>query len=152
MDVEQFLTAGEAEFDVIPHRETLDARHLARALNVPGRDIAKTMLVRAEDGARFIVAVLPAIRQIDFGKLAACLGCPVEPATEADLQDHCPGGEAGGLPPFGSQYGLQTVMDESLVEDELIIFPGKNRREAIRMKQRDFRHIEDPLVCDFVEG
>ena len=58
----------------------------------------------------------------------------------------CPDCEIGALPPFGSQYGLKTVVDESLLADEHIVFEGNTHAEAIRMRLDDFRNLEHPLV------
>ena len=67
-------------------------------------------------------------------------------ATEIEMAELCPDCEIGALPPFGSQYGLKTVVDESLVADEWIVFEGNTHAEAIRMKFADFCDIEHPLV------
>ena len=57
--------------------------------------------------------------------------------------------EMGTLPPFGSQYGMKTMVEESLTQDEVIVFEGNNHHEAIRMQFEDFQHIEEPLVAKF---
>jgi Ala-tRNA(Pro) deacylase len=96
--------------------------------------------------------VLPATKRVDLQRLSHCLGdSHLELATEGDVAKHCPDCEVGVLPPFGSQYGLNTVMDESLSEDGEIVFEANNHHEAIRMKVSDFRFIEQPLVCSFAK-
>lgn len=150
MNVQQFLLERSAEYDVLPHRETFDAQHLAQTLHVSGKVVAKTVLLKADHGFNYYVAVLPANKRVDFAKLSHYLcGCHLELAKESEVAKHCSDCEVGVLPPFGSQYGLHTVLDESLLEDEEIIFEGNSHREAIRMKLAEFRAIEQPLVCKF---
>ncbi|MGE5754193.1 MAG: aminoacyl-tRNA deacylase, partial [Planctomycetaceae bacterium] len=57
--------------------------------------------------------------------------------------------ERGALPPFGSRYGLKTLVDESLTRDERIVFEGNTLHEAIRMSYRDYADLERPQVADF---
>lgn len=52
------------------------------------------------------------------------------------------------LPPFGSQYGMVTLVDVSLTQDQEIVFEGNTHHDTIRMKFEDFFRIEDPLIVD----
>jgi len=153
MNIPDFLQQEKVQFQVIPHYDTYDAQHLAQSMHVSGRLVAKTVLLRAEGGHAFVVAVLPANRSVDFELAADVLGGgQVELATERDVAQHCPDCETGVLPPFGRQYGMKTLVDESLLEDEEIIFEGNTHHEAIRMKLTDYRHIEEPLVGSFAQA
>jgi len=150
MNVQEFLSEKRVGYDAIPHRNTYDAQRLAQELHTPGREVAKTVLLRADSGYAYIVAVLPATKTIDFDKVAAAFGgSKVELATELEIKEHCPDCEMGTLPPFGSQYGLKTLVEESLTRDEEIVFEGNNHHEAIRMLYEDFQRIEEPLVAQF---
>jgi Ala-tRNA(Pro) deacylase len=96
------------------------------------------------------VAVLPATHHIDFALASEALGgSKLALATEVEIADHCPDCELGVLPPFGSQYGMKTIVDESLAKDEQIVFEGNTHHDAIRMKFRDFQQIEHPLIVRF---
>lgn len=150
MNLQHFLMHQSVEFDVIPHRDVQDASHLAQTLHIKGKNVAKTVLLRADHGFRYFVAVLPANRRVDLNCLSHFLNdCQLELASETEISQHCIDCEAGVLPPFGSQYGLRTVMDEKLIDATEIVFEGNNHRQAIRMKVEDFRAIEQPLIFPF---
>jgi Ala-tRNA(Pro) deacylase len=53
------------------------------------------------------------------------------------------------LPPFGSHYGLDTIVDERLAEEEEIIIESNTHDEALRLRFEDFRRVENPLIADF---
>ena len=150
MNVPDFLTDRKIPFELIPHRNTYDAQRMAATIHVSGREVAKTVLLRAADGDSFVVAVLPANTSVDFD-LASRLfgGSKLELATEAEISAHCPDCELGVLPPFGSQYGMTTIVDKSLTEDDEIVFEGNTHHEAIRMKFGDLRRVEEPLIGSF---
>jgi Ala-tRNA(Pro) deacylase len=150
MNVQEFLTERRVIYDAISHRDTYDAQRLAQTLHVPGHEVAKTVLLRADGGYTYFVCVLPATKTIDLERVSAALGgSRIELATEIEIMQHCPDCELGTLPPFGSQYGMRTLVEESLSDDEEIVFEGNNHHEAIRMRYEDYRDIEQPLVARF---
>ena len=152
MSIKHLLQRRHVPFEVVGHEPSFDAQHLAQALQTPGRQVAKTVLIRADHDYRYIVVVLPAPKSVDLQKLSAFLGgTSVAVATEKEIIDHCPDCEAGVLPPFGSHYGAETVVDESLTTDEYIWFEGDTHSEAIRMKYADFYNLEHPLVGSFAQ-
>ncbi len=150
MRVEDLLSAKNVDFDVIPHHDTYAAQRMAQVLHVSGKEVAKTVLLRADHGFKYVVAVLPADKSIDFERASQALGgSHLELAAEEEIAEHCPDCEIGALPPFGSQYDMETIVDESLAEDDEIVFEGNTHHEAIRIKFRDFCDIEGPLVASF---
>jgi Ala-tRNA(Pro) deacylase len=121
-------------------------------LHVRGEEVGKTVLLKADHGYAFVVAVLPATRRVDINRLSHALGgSRLEVATETDISQHCPDCELGVLPPFGSQYGMQTVVDASMSHHHDILFEGNTHHEAIRMRFADFRKLEEPLIADFAQ-
>ena len=150
MNVAKFLEAENYHFERVPHRATFGAQHLAHELHVPGREVAKTVLLRADGGYKFVVAVLPANKQIDLKQASKLLGgSKLELATEIEIGEHCPDCDFGVLPPFGSRYDMKTIVDASLGNDEDIWFEGNTHNEAIRMKFAEFCRLEQPLVAPF---
>ena len=57
--------------------------------------------------------------------------------------------ERGAIPPFGSVYHVHTLVDESLADDEEIVFQAETHDESIRMTYHDFEIVEHPLRGDF---
>jgi Ala-tRNA(Pro) deacylase len=150
MSMKHLLQRRHVPFEVINHPEAFDAQHLAQALHTPGLQVAKTVLLRADHGYRYIVAVLPATHRIDFAHLSEFLGgASVDLATEHEIAQRCPDCELGVLPPFGSHYNAETIVDESLTNDDCISFESDSHTEVIRMKYSAFHDYEHPLVARF---
>lgn len=148
MNTAEFLKKRQVWCEVIPHHETFSAQRLAHEIHVPGREVAKTVLLSANGGYEYVVAVLPANKNIDLKRASNLLGgASVRLAREAEVAEHCPDCEKGVLSPFGSHYDMKTIVDESLAEDDEIVFEGNTHHEAIRMKFRDFQHIEEPTIA-----
>jgi Ala-tRNA(Pro) deacylase len=70
-------------------------------------------------------------------------------ASEEEIQHLFPDCEVGAMPPFGSLYHLPTFIDESLTEDDRIVFEAQNHEEAIRMSYRDYETVEHPVHARF---
>lgn len=149
MNVQNYLQEQAISFDVIEHRSTFDAQRLARALHVSGGQVAKTVLLLADNDYAQVVAIVPADRLVDLRKVSQMLGgATIELASEAQLAAHCPDCQRGALPPFGSQYGLKTLLDKSLTNQPWMVFEGNRHNEAICIQVADFRRLEQPLVAD----
>ncbi len=150
MNLQDYLLDRRVPFDVLRHEDTFDSQHLAEAVHVSGRQVAKTVLLRMDHGYHYAVAILPATHLIDLDAVGRLLGgARMELATEYEIAQRCPDCETGVLPPFGSMYGLETVLDESLRGAAQIVFEANTHQEAIRMAGEDFMRLENPLVGDF---
>jgi Ala-tRNA(Pro) deacylase len=150
MNTKQFLQQHRAQFEVVSHAEAFDASHVAQATATPGGEVAKAVLLRANHGYRYIVAVLPSTHRVDLEAVARAIGgAEVQLASEIEVGQRCPDCEFGVLSPFGSQYGAETIVDKSLTVDEQILFEAQTHHEAIRMKYADFCRIENPTVAEF---
>jgi len=148
MRVEQYLINREVPFEELFHAPTADAQHTAHAVHFPGDQVAKAVLLRANHGYKYVLAVIPASKKIDFALASQALGgAEVALATEKEVSKACPDCELGALPPIGSPYGMTTLLDTSLVNQKTIVFEGNNRRTAFRVRTEDFRLAEEPLIA-----
>jgi Ala-tRNA(Pro) deacylase len=118
-------------------------------LHLPGKQVAKCVLLRGPAG--YFLAVLPATHQVDPTVLAAALGGPVRFATEPEVAEVFRDCEWGVVPPFGTLYGLATVLDENLDPEALIVFEGHTHGEALRLRGRDFERLERPQRLRFAQ-
>ena len=150
MKLQEYLTDRQVTFDVLEHDDTFDSQHLAQSVHVSGRQVAKTVLLRMDHGYRYAVAILPATHLIDLEAAGRILGgARMELATEYEIAQRCPDCEMGALPPFGSMYGMETILDESLKDAQQLVFEGNTHHEAIRMAGEDFIRLETPIVGSF---
>jgi Ala-tRNA(Pro) deacylase len=150
MNVASFLETQKCWYEQVAHQPTYSAQRMAGQLHVPGREVAKTVLLRARPKQDYVVAVLPANMVIDLDRAAKMLDAKrLELATEPEIATFCTDCEFGALPPFGSRYGLKTIVDSTLAEDDVIVFEGNTHHDAIRMKFDDYRRLENPTVASF---
>lgn len=143
MRLDDLLVSRRISFQRLPHRRTYTANRMAQALHVKGRAVAKTVLLKTGQG--HMLAVLPATHLIDLEQLREDLRDPrIELAQEDEMDRLFPDCERGAVPPFGSLYQVPTIMDDSLAQDENIVFEGPNHEQAFRMSLHDYETVEQP--------
>jgi Ala-tRNA(Pro) deacylase len=148
MKVQEYLKQQNVWFEPILHRRTFTAQYTAQAVHARGDEVAKTVVLRAN--GKCVLAVLQATHKIDMMRAREALATQaLTLAEEQDFRKLFPDCEVGALPPFGSQYGLKTLVDESLTHDAEIIIEGNTHEESIRMKYADFERLERPQVAAF---
>lgn len=144
------LEEHDVEYEVLEHRPAFTAQEEAAATHTPGRKWAKTVAVRL-DGVPALL-VLPATRQVDFEQLAEVTGSTdVELISEEEMEELYADCEVGAMPPFGNLYGQQTFVDESLREEEYVVFHAGDHETAIRLPYIRFEEVADPVPAVFSE-
>jgi len=146
-ELKTLLEESHVSYSTVSHTTTYTAQGTAAAMKVSGKEMAKTVVLKAGDDT--LLAVLPAAHHANLEKLSSVLGKQVRLATEMEFISLFPDCELGAMPPFGSLYHLPVYVDESLSADEEILFNAGTHREAIRMRYLDFERLARPTICSF---
>lgn len=151
-NIVHYLETHGVPYERLLHRRAVTAQELAATVHMPGRQVAKAVMVQA--GEKTFIAVLPATELLDEDRLAALLGVPsVRMLHEPEFEGLFPGCEAGAEPPFGGLFGLPVVIDAVLSRSDHIVFRAGSHEEAILMRFDDFVQLENhPLVGSFGES
>ena len=148
MKVIEFLDSVSAKYEVMQHRPTFTAQQMAAAEHVPGINVAKPVVVKADE--EYYMCVLPACYKVDLDALKRQLGAgKVELADESEMAKLFGGCELGAEPPFGGLYGLLTLVDKTLEADEYIVFQGGTHDSAVKMKMNEYKRIANARLLSF---
>ncbi|MBI3321393.1 MAG: YbaK/EbsC family protein [Candidatus Omnitrophica bacterium] len=143
-----FLQASKVQYTAARHPVVYTAQEIAAAQHVPGRQLAKCVLVNTDRGP--LLAVLPAIHLIDVKQLKALLNAKtLAIAKESDIKERFPDVEVGAMSPFGNLYSVPVVVDRVLEESGEIVFNAGSHTETIKMRYRDFAALTKPLAGGF---
>jgi Ala-tRNA(Pro) deacylase len=143
-----YLDHERVHYDVLPHPEAFRALAIAQTLHTPEKQMAKVVIVKVQE--RFVMTVLPASWNVDLHRLRTVFAThQVRLATEDEITGLFPDCELGAMPPFGNLYGLPVFVDQSLTEDEEIVFQAGTHSDAIRMRYWDFASLTFPVVEEF---
>jgi Ala-tRNA(Pro) deacylase len=149
--VTAFLERHGVPYEVVEHERTQTAAAEARAAGMPAADVAKTIVLRDDDGLR--LAVIPASERLDLHKLKGALGSGgVRLVTEQEMADEFEGFEVGAVPPFGSMFDALELVDERLLEQDRILCSGGDHEHAILVDARDVVRAGKARVADICEA
>ena len=143
--LKDYLDQNEVEYVTISHSPAYTAQRIAEVAHIPGRELAKTVIVKIDD--KYAMAVLPASRRVDLRHLQEALGADeVVLASEREFKELFPDCEVGAMPPFGNLYDMGVYVAEQLTEDEEIAFNAGSHTELVRMSYSDFANLVTPRV------
>jgi Ala-tRNA(Pro) deacylase len=140
-----YLDEHNKKYIVVKHSPVFTAQEVAASAHIPGKNMAKTVMVKV-DGTMMMV-VLPSTHNVDFDSIKEALGAnKVELASEKEFEEVFPDCELGAMPPFGNLYDLETLVAESLTEDEEIAFNAGTHKELVKMNYHDFEDLVEPKI------
>ena len=148
-EVRSLLDSRRVAYRTIPHERFLTAQEIAQSAHIPGREMAKTVMVKLD--GELAMAVLPADERVHLGRLRQVSGAEeVSLALESEFKDRFPGCETGAMPPFGNLYGMRVFVAEHLAADHPIAFNCGDHQELVQLRYEDFAALVQPTVGDIV--
>jgi Ala-tRNA(Pro) deacylase len=144
--LEKLLAEEHVAYRVVGHRPEFGAQRVAASAHVPGRDVAKVVILR-DAGDEFLMVVIPSQTRLDLAAVSLATGRPaLRLAHEKEFAGLFPDCEPGAMPPFGGLYGIRTYVDGCLREEPEVFFPGGSHHELVRMKTKDFLAVAQPVI------
>lgn len=144
----EFLDKEGVKYLSITHSLGYTAQEIASLAHIPGRELAKTVMVYLDD--KLAMAVLPASFHVSLSRLKEITGAKtVTLATEREFRSAFPDCETGAMPPFGNLYGIPVYVDLSLTFDKDIAFNAGTHRELLKMSYGDFERLVKPAMGEF---
>ena len=146
--LEYYLRENGVPFEVQHHPRVITAQEVAATEHVPGKMLAKVVMVLAD--GKMVMLALPAPDQVDPEKVGEVLGVgEVRLAEEEEFEDAFPDCEVGAMPPFGNLYDLPVYVEEALAEDETIFFRAGTHTDTMSVRYADFEQLVEPTVAKF---
>lgn len=143
--LKSFLDSNHVKYKTITHSPQYTAQEIAASAHIPGKDLAKTVIVKMD--GEFAMAVLPASQHVSLTRLKEAAGANnAEIASEKEFQDLFPDCEVGAMPPFGNLYDMPVFAAEQLTEDDEIAFSAGSHTELVQLSYSDFDKLVHPKV------
>ncbi|MDA2920420.1 YbaK/EbsC family protein [Desulfobacterota bacterium AH_259_B03_O07] len=148
--LKDYLDDNNIKYVKISHSPAYTAQEIAASIHIPGKELAKTVILKVNEG--FAMAVLPASRKINFDTLKEVVGDHgARLANEDEFKDIFPDCEVGAMPPFGNLYELPVYVATALSEDKEIAFNAGTHTDIIKTSYSDFEKLVKPIVSTFSE-
>ncbi|MDT8324720.1 MAG: YbaK/EbsC family protein [Bacteroidota bacterium] len=146
--LKEYLNREGVRYVTIVHSPAYTAQEIAAMAHIPGKNIAKTVVVKID--GKMALAVVPASYSVDFDMLQGAIGADkVELARENEFKGQFPDCELGAMPPFGNLYDMEVFVARSLAEDDDIAFNACSHHELIKLPYKEFERLVKPHVITF---
>lgn len=141
--LKEFLDRENVKYVTIGHSPAFTAQEIAERAHIPGKELAKTVMVKIDGELAMIV--VPASDHVKLAHLKEAVGADeVELAGEYEFKERFPDCETGAMPPFGNLYDMKVFVSTALREDDEIAFNAGSHSELIRMAYADFERLVNP--------
>jgi Ala-tRNA(Pro) deacylase len=135
----RYLSQHHVDYDVVAHAPTRSSMQTAEQAHVPGDRLVKCVVV--EDDQGYLMVTLPSTHRVKLGQLHRWLRRNIGLATESELAQLFKDCEPGAIPPIGPAYGIETLVDESLLQMDDVYFEAGDHEELIHVSGRQFREL-----------
>ena len=145
--IEELLSARGVAFEVLRHKAVYTSEEAAEVRGTPLASGAKALVCKADD--RFVMFVIPADRKLASREVRRARRWRKLRFADRDEVKELTGLEPGSIPPFGSLFGLPTLCDERLGENETINFNAGDHCISVSLRYEDYVCAESPEVGTF---
>jgi Ala-tRNA(Pro) deacylase len=147
--VESLLKQHGIVFRVLRHEPVYTSEEAARVRGTPLASGAKALICKGESD--FVMFVVPEDRKLDSHAVRRGKGWrKLRFATREEVAE-LTGLVPGSIPPLGSLFGLPTLCDERLGENEVINFNAGDHGISVSMRYADYIEIEKPELGKFAD-
>ena len=145
--LKDYLDRDSAAYRCLSHPPGFTAQSLAYHCQVPGDQVAKTVIIELD--GRMAMLVMPASFRIRWDRMMDVLGTDfVELAEEEDFRDRFPDCDVGAMPPFGNLFNMPVYCSETLTQQPEITFAAGSHTEAMQIAMPDYLRLVQPVDID----
>jgi Ala-tRNA(Pro) deacylase len=145
--VEELLRRHDVSFEVLRHDPVYTSQQAADIRGTPLASGAKALVCKGDD--QFVLFVLPADLKLDSKAVRRARGWKKLRFANSQEVAQLTGLEPGSIPPFGSLFGLPTLCDVRLGENQAINFNAGDHRISVSMSYADYVRAKSPELGAF---
>lgn len=153
IDLEAYLRAHDIAAELVfPSEDTPTVSLAARAMGCAEDQIVKSVLfvVKREESADRVLVMTNGTAQIDFRKLAGFFGVGrkrIRLASTGEVLART-GYPAGGVPPFGFDQPIVTLIDRGVFEQVVVYAGGGDERTLLRTTPAELVRVTSARMID----
>lgn len=145
--LKKFLEQTKTKYKLHEHKKVYTAFNEAETQHLRAKEVAKTVLVKADKS--YVLIVVPAAKYVDFGKVKKGLKAKkVSMAKEADIKNVLKS-KIGLIHPFGNLYKLPVLLDNTLAKQKALLASAGSYTESVEVKTSDFQKLVQPMKGSF---
>ncbi|WP_201862897.1 aminoacyl-tRNA deacylase [Microvirga soli] len=137
--LQRYMADKGIQYDLIPHEPAMTSLGTAHAGHIPRDSMAKGVML--SDGQHYMLAVMPASHHLRMSDLKTELGQELRLASEEEIVEVFRDCDRGAIPPVGSCYGLNVIIENDMDRQHDIYFEGGDHATLVHMKADEFARL-----------
>ena len=137
--LKDYLNSLHFQYDTVRHAHTDSALRTAEAAHVSGELVAKPLLMGDEHS--YVLVVIPASHRLEPKRLNEVTGRHLTMISEDELEMAFTDCEKGAVPAAGEAYGIDTLVDQGLYNQDDVYFESGDHENLIHMAGEQFRSL-----------
>lgn len=142
-EVLKMFEENGVKYKLYEHEPVYTSEQASQVRGVELGSGVKSIVLNVKDG-RFVLADLAADRKIDSGSLGKLVGSKVVGFATREEVLKVTNCEPGSVHPFGKLFGIETYLDSSVLENELVNFNIGVLTKSVQIGKEDFLRILEP--------
>ena len=148
--IRRLLDEKGVAYDVLRHEPVYTSEEAAAVRGTPLASGAKALNCKGEE--QIVMFVLPADRKLANREIRRARRWRKLRFLNRDEVLALTGLQPGSIPPLGSLFGLPTLCDSRLGENERINFNAGDHSISVSMHYADYVRVESPELGDFADA
>lgn len=144
--ITELLDSNNIMYEVFEHDPIVSVEQANKELGRPPEQGIKAMLLKTD--TEFVLCAVKGSNKIDYKKVRMVLGVrKLRFATPEEVKEVM-GVDVGACYPFGQLIGIKMLVDETLDENEWVVFSPGVHDKHIGMKWQDYKKVVDAKLTD----
>jgi Ala-tRNA(Pro) deacylase len=137
--LQRYMSDQGIPYDLIPHEPAMTSLGTAHAGHIPSDRMAKGVML--SNGRDYMLAVMPASHHLRLSDLKSELGQELHLASEDEIVQVFRDCDRGAIPPVGSCYGIDVIIDDDMARQPDIYFEGGDHATLVHITGDDFTRL-----------
>jgi Ala-tRNA(Pro) deacylase len=142
-----YLDKTKIGYKIIRHKTVYTAYDAAQTMRAKLSEIAKTLVIKADK--IYVLAVLPASRNLDLGKLKKILKAKKIGIAKENVMKKIFKVRPGAVTPFGEIYKIPVYVDKALLRAKKIVAGAGTFEDSVVMTAKNFLKATKGAAGDF---
>lgn len=144
--LQNYLSQQHSHYDMLQHDPSMTTREAARRAGVSPHLVAKSVILDDFQG-HWLMAVVPATHQVDLNKVRKLTKRHWRLARENEFGPRFSDCANGAIPPVGSAFEMETLIDEALTALKDVYFESGDHEGLVHMSSEQFLKLMPTAQC-----
>ena len=144
--VKNYLDKQDIDYEELAHKTVYTAYDAAQTMKKELKDIAKNLLVKADN--TYALVVVPADKKLDLKKIKKALGAKKISIPDEKVMVRVLKIKPGAISSFGKLHKLEILVDKAMVGTKKAVFSTGSMTDSVLMKVKDYIQMEEAKLAD----